>query len=120
MIAGIPEKKGNPYLIWGNKPGQPLGRPKAGWERLCRMARIKDCHLHDLRHTTATAGYSGGASLGDVGKMLGHRDPKSTMIYADLWDHSLHRAIESTGSTIDAMLKGRPKAEVVAIRKTKT
>lgn len=36
---------------------------------------------HQFRHGLATAMLRGGASLGEIGDLLGHRDPQTTMIY---------------------------------------
>lgn len=44
-----------------------------------RLARLRP---HDLRHSFATLGLSHGLSLEDVGKLLRHRDSRSTKRYA--------------------------------------
>jgi site-specific recombinase XerD len=36
---------------------------------------------HQFRHGLATEMLRGGASLGEIGDLLGHRDPQTTMIY---------------------------------------
>jgi integrase len=45
-------------------------------------ARMKRLRPHDLRHSFATLGLSHGLSLEDVGKLLRHRDTRSTKRYA--------------------------------------
>jgi len=37
---------------------------------------------HQFRHGLATAMLRHGASLGEIGEVLGHRQPQTTMIYA--------------------------------------
>jgi site-specific recombinase XerD len=37
---------------------------------------------HQFRHGLATAMLRHGASLGEIGDVLGHRQPQTTMIYA--------------------------------------
>jgi integrase/recombinase XerD len=44
----------------------------------------KSVHPHLLRHTTATTAVNAGASIQAVQKMLGHTNPATTQIYADL------------------------------------
>lgn len=44
----------------------------------------KSVHPHLLRHTTATTAVNNGASIQAVQRMLGHTDPSTTQIYADL------------------------------------
>lgn len=49
-----------------------------------RAGITKSVHPHLLRHTTATTAVNNGASIQSVQKMLGHTDPGTTQIYADL------------------------------------
>lgn len=45
-------------------------------------ARLKRLRPHDLRHSFATLGLSSGLSLEDVGRLLRHKDSRSTKRYA--------------------------------------
>ena len=51
-----------------------------------KRAGVKMVRLHDLRHSFASAAISNGVELYTVGKLLGHRDYKSTLVYAHLND----------------------------------
>jgi len=46
-------------------------------------AGLPDLHFHDLRHTTGTRLSAGGMSLGQIGEVLGHSDPKTTYRYVN-------------------------------------
>lgn len=46
--------------------------------------RVKDFHFHDLRHTFASNLVMNGVSLYEIKELLGHKDIKMTMIYAEL------------------------------------
>jgi integrase len=51
--------------------------------------------LHDLRRTTGSWLHHGGASLLTVGKVLNHRDQKTTAIYARLADEAPRAALDA-------------------------
>jgi integrase len=73
--------------------------------------------LHDLRHTYASFGASGGLGLPIIGKLLGHAQATTTARYAHLDNDPLRRATENIGGRIAAALEGRRSAAVVPIRK---
>ena len=52
----------------------------------------KDVTFHSFRHTYATLQLSKGTSLFTVSKMLGHRDIKTTQIYAKIIDQTKREA----------------------------
>ncbi len=67
--------------------------PKLKWKNSLRVSLIRAAEragikgltrLHDLRHTFASRLAQKGVSLFVIQKLLGHRDSKSTMIYAHL------------------------------------
>lgn len=47
----------------------------------CRRARLPIVHAHRLRHTAATRMLQAGASLSEVGQVLGHTSVSTTAIY---------------------------------------
>jgi integrase len=54
------------------------------FQRACRRAGVRVVRFHDLRHTFGTRiAASGEVSLRTLQEWMGHRDPKTTMIYAD-------------------------------------
>lgn len=52
-------------------------------------AGIRDMRFHDLRHCAASALAQNGASLLEIGTLLGHKSPAMTMRYAHLVDSNL-------------------------------
>jgi site-specific recombinase XerD len=52
-------------------------------------------HLHDLRHSAASAMVNAGIDLGTVGAVLGHKTAQTTKRYAH---HALERLAEAVGS----------------------
>ncbi len=82
LLAALPRIVGNPHVLPGEKgDGHLVGLPKA-WERIKKRAGLDDVRLHDLRHSFATVAVAGGDGLYLVGKVLGHRQAKSTEVYA--------------------------------------
>jgi len=81
-------KDNNEALFVGERdPHDRLGRRafQIDFNKLGKLAGIiKSVHPHLLRHTTATIAVNNGASLQSVQKMLGHSNPSTTLIYADL------------------------------------
>lgn len=54
------------------------------WENALKKANITDFRFHDLRHTTASNLAMNGASLRDIGEILGHKTPAMTQRYSHL------------------------------------
>ena len=116
IIAELPQVKGNPYLLPGEKKDMHfVGLPKA-WDRIKGRAGLNDVRLHDLRHAFASVGASGGTSLLIIGALLGHRDTKTTQRYAHLQDDPVRAAANRISGTIDAAMKGKPAASVVRLK----
>lgn len=63
------------------------------WTTARRIAGLKDVRFHDLRHTAASR-LAQKMSLSDVGKLLGHREPRTTWRYANTDETTLARAVE--------------------------
>jgi integrase len=54
------------------------------WTKAVARSGLGHVRLHDLRHTFASHALQNGASLEEVGKMLGHSSPQTTQRYAKL------------------------------------
>jgi len=74
------------------------------WRRIRKAAGIGDVRIHDLRHTFASVGASGGIGLPLIGGILGHRQASTTQRYAHLADTPLRRAADEIGRQIAAKL----------------
>jgi integrase/recombinase XerD len=70
------------------------------WQRVCTAAELVDATgkalytLHQLRHTRGTELFEDGQSLETAQRVLGHRDPRSTLGYAELNDQQIRAALE--------------------------
>ena len=61
--------------------GQRLDRQ---WRYIRTAAGLKDCRWHDLRHSAASYLAQNGATLLEIGSVLGHKSPSVTLKYAHL------------------------------------
>jgi integrase len=90
-IAGRPSTKAG-HLI----------EPKSGWKRILNRAGIKDLRIHDLRRTVGSWQAATGANSYIIGGTLGHKDQKSTAIYASLNIDPIRASLEKA---TEAMLE---------------
>jgi integrase/recombinase XerD len=65
-------------------PREGLNRSTIGWvvRAACDRAGLARVGAHRLRHTAATGMLRQGASLGEIGQVLRHREQKTTALYA--------------------------------------
>lgn len=80
---------------------------------------LLNVRLHDLRHSFASFAVADGASLYMIGKVLGHKQSRTTEIYAHLADDPIRQLTERTASKIAAAMGEGPKGDgenVVALR----
>jgi integrase len=74
-------------------PRKPVNL-RQGFAAVCRRAGIRDFRWHDQRHSAASALADMGASLLDIGTILGHRSQQTTKRYAHLTESRLRDLIE--------------------------
>jgi integrase len=115
VLSALPRVAKNPYVIVGERERQHLVNLRKVWLRICKVARLKGVRIHDLRHSFASVGVSGGASLPIIGRLLGHTKAATTEKYSHLAADPVRAANEAVGNQIDAMLRGR-KGEVVPLK----
>jgi integrase len=64
------------------------------WDLARKRARLGDFRFHDLRHTFASYLAMSGASLFDIGELLGHEKMESTLIYTHLTEGHTRQVVE--------------------------
>jgi integrase len=109
ILQSLPRVQGNPFVVVGEKPGAHLVNLQKPWDRIRVRAGLEDVRLHDLRHTYASVGATGGLSLLFVGKLLGHTQASTTQRYAHLAEDPVRQAGEQISEAIATALnqKGR-------------
>jgi integrase len=85
--------------------GHYVGLQK-GWERVRLQAGLPALRLHDLRHSFASFAVADGNTLFMVGKVLGHKQARTTEVYAHLTDDPLRAVADRTAARIAAAMKG--------------
>jgi integrase len=79
--------------------GKPMLLRKP-WLEALALAGIEDLHWHDMRHDVASRMVMSGASLPEVGAVLGHRSVQTAKRYAHLSDEHVSTALAVANSRV--------------------
>ncbi len=71
------------------------------WRSLREAARVPEVRLHDLRHSYASFALRRGEAVPTIGRLLGHRDPATTLKYIHFADAMAREAVETVGDALD-------------------
>lgn len=71
------------------------------WYRVRAEAELEDVRLHDLRHTIASLALRQGETVLAIGRLLGHRNPGTTLTYIHLADAMVMDAVETVGAALE-------------------
>lgn len=122
VIPGRPKTNADGTIE--SRPRSDLKRPWAAVRKRAGLDADADnprfrVRLHDLRHTHASIGVGSNLGLPIVGKLLGHKQSRTTERYAHLEADPVRKASEAIGTRImDAMGDGkRRKSNVVPMKK---
>ena len=102
LLGEIAAAKGNPRrgLVVCSKNGKKLYSLDRSWAHARKLAGLTDVRLHDLRHSVASDAIMNGVPLEVVGKMLGHKNYRTTQRYAHIADLVLRDAVNLTSKVI--------------------
>jgi integrase len=111
LLRTLPRVAGNPHILPSSKTeGHLVGLQKV-WEGLRVKADLPDVRLHDLRHSFASAAVAQGESLFLVGKVLGHRQARTTEVYAHLQDDPVRGVANRTADRIARSINSETNAK---------
>ncbi|MEW6130196.1 MAG: tyrosine-type recombinase/integrase [Acidobacteriota bacterium] len=65
------------------------------WAVVCRLAKLSDLHVHNLRHTFGTLAIENGATLPEIKEVMGHKSITSTEGYVHATEAGKNRAVEA-------------------------
>ena len=71
------------------------------WNRVRSEADLTDVRLHDLRHTHASMALAQGETVLTIGRLLGHRNPATTLKYIHLSDAMVREAVDAVGAALE-------------------
>ena len=117
VLRRMKKRAVGPYLFPGAKVNAARVTIKRPWIRICRAAGLATeykipgkrleltryrpiLRVHDLRHSYASWLVSNGASLKQVGKLLGHSQERSTQRYSHIADRALRDATNAFGHSV--------------------
>jgi integrase len=75
------------------------------WERVRNRAKLPGLRIHDLRHSFASFAVADGHTLFMVGKVLGHKQARTTEGYAHLAADPLRAVADRTAARITAAME---------------
>jgi len=101
VINNLPRLPGYEYLIPNPKTGKPFNTIQHSWDTARRAANLPDLRLHDLRHVFCSSGVAAGVDLYTIGKIVGHKDYKSTQRYSHHSNQTLMKAVERSAANLN-------------------
>lgn len=84
-------------------PNRPVNIATS-WQRATARAGLDGLHFHDLRHAHASFLAASGASLLEIGRVLGHKSPGTTARYSHLAPGHTHALV----TEVTAKILGNP------------
>lgn len=101
------KRKGDGDVVFSGHGGRALALRRP-WYKVREAAEIDEtATLHTLRHTFASWSVMSGLSLAQVGSLLGHKSPQTTLRYAD---HEMEhvRTYAAQANALIASLRSQP------------
>jgi integrase len=118
-LAELSRQLGSPYVLPADRGNGHFVGIQKPWQRVRAAAGLDDVRIHDLRHSFASIAVSSGDSLYLVGKVLGHRQSRTTERYAHLKDDPLRAVANRTSEKIAAIMRGGRGTKVVPLPSSK-
>ncbi|MDH3611973.1 MAG: tyrosine-type recombinase/integrase [Gammaproteobacteria bacterium] len=115
LLRQLPREEGNPFLFPGRDPGKNLVNIDKAWRRIRAEAGVPDVRLHDLRRTVGSWLAQSGNSLHLIGRVLNHRTPSTTQVYARFGNDHVRDALESLGQNLLGAAGKKSAADIVKL-----
>ena len=95
--------KTDSWVFPTKKGGRPMSTDTlyGFWSKLREAAAMPSLRLHDLRHSYASFALREGETVLTIGRLLGHRDPSTTLKYIHLADTMARDAVEAVGAALE-------------------
>lgn len=115
LLEAIPRQSDNPYIFIGKTPGQRIVNIGKAWSRVKKAAVIDDIRIHDLRRTVGSWLAQSGNSLHLIGRILNHKNSKTTEIYARFGQNHAREALDRQNKKVFFAAGIRQPGEVIDI-----
>ena len=117
LLAGTSREPGSDFVFpTATGAGHYAGLQK-DWERIRARAGLLNLRLHDLRHSFASFAVAEGQSLFMIGKVLGHKQTRTTEGYAHLATDPLLAVAERTAARITTAMNKTSASGLGDVRK---
>jgi integrase len=98
ILNQLPRFENCPYVVPNPETLKPHVQIHKAWDYARKAAGLPDVRMHDLRHSMASNMVNSGRSIYEVGKVLGHRQLKTTQRYAHLSQETLLEAVDAAAN----------------------
>lgn len=105
LLMSLRPKKSGWVLPASRGDGHIVGLQKV-WDGVRARAQLSDVRIHDLRHSFASVAVAAGESLYLIGKVLGHKQARTTERYVHLSNAPLVDVADRTGARIVGAMAG--------------
>ena len=101
ILDGLPRK--SVWVFPSPKTAGCLTAEAVGvvWYRVRAEADLRDVRMHDLRHSYASMAMARGETVLTIGRLLGHRDPTTTLKYTHPADSMVREAVDAVGAVLE-------------------
>ena len=100
LLRSLPRMAHTDWVFFGRQRDSHIVDLERYWSAALERAGIRRVRMHDLRHSFASLAIANGISLYTVGKLLGHRDLKSTARYSHLSAEAQREASDLVGGVL--------------------
>ena len=101
IIGKLPRYPDCPWLLPNRNTMLPFTDIKRSFTEARKKAGLDDVHIHDLRHSYASALVNAGIDLYQIGSLLGHKNLASTQRYAHVDNSTLMAAAEAGAAKLN-------------------
>ena len=127
IFAALPRPDSDGWIFPARRPPKGMGRLKTNiapghytglqkaWENIRDRAGLPGLRLHDLRHSFASFAVADGATLFMVGKVLGHKQTRTTEIYAHLAADPVRAVADRAANRITNAMRGNKAAGAAVV-----
>ena len=105
LLRSVPAIAGCEFAFPASRGNGHIVGLRSVWGKVRELADLRGLRIHDLRHSFASVAVSGGESLYIVGKILGHRQARTTEVYAHLAPDPVQAAANRAARKISEALR---------------